>query len=174
METSNVNSSSTSQKKFFGKDYDSYDSAMTAYDKYKSRGYGDNDIALLMSDETRKKYQDTSVHPERLEDANKTLEGTGVGSAVGGVIGASVAAIAAIGTSLIIPGLGLVVAGPIAAALAGAGAGGLAGGLVGALVGLGLDKTEAESYDEKIKSGKIIVGANPRNDDDHHYFQNNL
>lgn len=167
-------STSTDQKKFFGKDYDDYNSAMNAYDKYKSRGYTDNDIALLMSEDTRKKYHDTDTHPERLDDANKSLEGTGVGSAVGGVIGASVAAIAAIGTSLIIPGLGLVVAGPIAAALAGAGAGGLAGGLVGALVGLGMDKTEAEDYHEKIKGGKIIVGAKPKNDEDHHYFQNNL
>jgi hypothetical protein len=38
---------------------------------------------------------------------------------VGTVVGASAAAIAAIGTSIVIPGLGWVVAGPLVAALAG-------------------------------------------------------
>ncbi len=63
------------------------------------------------------------------ELGNKAAEGAGVGGAIGGTVGAIAAAIAAIGTSLVLPGLGLVIAGPIAAALAGAGAGaGAAGG----------------------------------------------
>ena len=57
------------------------------------------------------------------------------------------AAIAAIGTSLVIPGLGLVVAGPLAAALAGAGAGGTAGGLIGALVGHGMPEDRTKKYE---------------------------
>ncbi len=168
METSTQNN----QKNFFGKDYADYDSAMSAYDKYKARGYTDKEIALMMSDETRKKYHGTMNHPERLEEAAK--EGSGVGSAVGSVIGATTAAIAAIGTSLFLPGLGLVVAGPLAAALAGAGAGGLTGGLVGALVGMGIAESEAKEYEEQIKGGKIIVGAKPKNEEDYSYFKNNL
>jgi hypothetical protein len=126
----------------------------------------------MMSDETRKKYNKTMNHPERLEEAAK--EGSGVGFAVGGAIGATAAAIAAIGTSLLIPGLGLVVAGPFAAALAGAGAGGITGGLVGGLVGMGIAESEAKEYEEKIKNGKIIVGAKPKNEEDYNYFQQNL
>ncbi len=165
-------STKTDQSKFFGKDYADYTSAMTAYDKYKAKGYTDKEIALMMSDETRKKYNGTTDHSERLEDAVK--EGSGVGSAIGGALGATAAAIAAIGTSLFIPGLGLVVAGPFAAALAGAGAGGITGGLVGGLVGMGIAENQAKEYEQKIKEGKIIVGAKPKNQEDHTYFQNNL
>lgn len=49
----------------------------------------------------------------------------GIGSAIGGTIGAVAAAVAAAGTSLVFPGLGIVVAGPLAASLAGGGAGGV-------------------------------------------------
>ena len=158
------------KSKFFAKDYADYDSAMSAYDKLKTRGYSDSEIALIMSEETKNKYHNTENHPERLDHANKTMESSGIGSAIGGVVGASAAAIAAIGTSLLIPGLGLVVAGPIAAALAGAGAGGLSGGLVGALVGAGMNESEAKHYDEKVKSGNIVVGVTPKSEEDEAHF----
>jgi hypothetical protein len=54
----------------------------------------------------------------------KAAEGLGVGGAVGRGVGAALAAIFAVGSTIVVPGLGLVVAGPIAAALAGAAAGG--------------------------------------------------
>ena len=49
----------------------------------------------------------------------------------------ALAAIAAIGTTLALPGLGLLIAGPIAAALVGAGSGAAAGGVLGALAAMG-------------------------------------
>ena len=52
---------------------------------------------------------------------------------------AVLAALTAAGTSIALPGLGLVIAGPLAAAAAGAGAGAATGGLLGALIGWGLD-----------------------------------
>jgi hypothetical protein len=61
------------------------------------------------------------------ELVNKAMESAGVGGAIGVTAGAIIAALAAIGTSIAIPGLGVVIAGPIATALAGAGAGGLTG-----------------------------------------------
>jgi hypothetical protein len=57
----------------------------------------------------------------KTELGNKALKGAGTGAAVGDAVGATLAAIAAIGTTLALPGLGLLVAGPIAAAFAGAG-----------------------------------------------------
>ncbi len=71
-----------------------------------------------------------------------------------------------------IPGLGLIVAGPLAAALAGAGAGGLTGGLVGALVGSGIPEERAALYEEGIKNGGTVFGVTPRNDEDADYFEN--
>src|SRR6267143_1430032 len=106
------------------------ESAEGAYRSLCSRGYGKDDVNLLMSDDTRKKYfsdTDTELGTKAWEDAGK-------GAVIGGAVGATLAAIAAVGTTLALPGLGLLVAGPIAAAVAGARAGGLTGGLVRALV----------------------------------------
>jgi hypothetical protein len=120
-----------------------------------------------MSDDTRKKYfaeKDTEL-------GTKAWEGAGKGAAIGGAVGATLAAIAAIGTTLALPGLGLLVAGPIAAALAGAGAGALTGGLVGALVGAGIPEEHAKVYDKGIREGAIMMGVNPRTNEDADYFE---
>lgn len=147
------------------------ESAERAYGSLQSRGYGKDDVNLLMTDETRKRhFSDDTVKTTELGD--KALEGAGVGSAIGGTVGAVLAAIAAIGTSVVLPGIGLVVAGPIAAALAGAGAGGLTGGLVGALVGSGIPEERAVEYEKGVKEGGIVMGVNPRTDEDAEYFEN--
>lgn len=146
------------------------ESAERAYNSLTSRGYTKDDINLLMSDETRNTYfKDGDMGDSEL--GSKALEGAGVGSAIGGTLGAIIAGIAAIGTSVLLPGIGLVVAGPLAAALAGAGAGGLTGGLVGALVGSGIPEEQAVRYEEGVKNGGIVVGVNPRNDEDAEYFE---
>ena len=67
--------------------------------------------------------------------------------------------IAAVGTAIAIPGLGLVVAGPIAAALAGAGAGGATGGLIGLLIGTGMTEHRAKVYDTGVRGGGILLGV---------------
>ena len=143
------------------------ESTENAYDTLHKRGYTKDDINLVMSDETRKKH----FSKGETEVGSKAMEGAGTGSAIGGVVGAAVGIIAAIGTSLVIPGLGLIVAGPLAAGLAGAGAGGVAGGLIGALVGSGMPEERARLYESGVKDGKIVMGVHPRNDEDAKYFQ---
>ena len=69
-----------------------------------------------------------------------------------------------------IPGLGLVIAGPAVAALAGAGAGVATGGLIGALVGWGVPEERVQHYEQGIKDGGILMGVKPRSDDDAAYF----
>jgi len=73
-----------------------------------------------------------------------------------------IAAIAAIGTSIALPGLGLIVAGPLAAALVGAGAGGITGGLIGALVGSGIPEERAREYETGIREGGIVLSVRAR------------
>jgi uncharacterized protein YjbJ (UPF0337 family) len=145
------------------------ESAERAYNSALSRGYTKDDVNLMMSDKTRDTWfadgDDSAM-------GSKALEGAGTGSAIGGTLGAIIAGIAAIGTSIVLPGLGLIVAGPIAAALAGAGAGGLTGGLIGALVGSGIPEDRAREYEEGIKNGGMVLGVNPRNDEDADYFEN--
>jgi hypothetical protein len=145
------------------------ESAERAYGSLTDRGYGQDDVNLLMSDETRNKH---FVDGRETELGNKALEGAGTGAAIGGTVGATLAAIAAIGTSVALPGLGLIVAGPIAAALAGAGAGGATGGIIGALVGSGIPEERVKDYEEGIKNGGIVMGVNARSDEDADYFEN--
>ena len=147
------------------------DTSERAYKSLRDRGYSDDDINVIMSDETRDKYwSDDNVGDSEL--GNKALEGTGVGGMIGASLGAIIGGIAAIGTNVILPGLGLVVAGPIAAALAGAGAGGLTGGLAGALIGWGIPEDRAKMYEEGIRGGGTVLGVRPRSTEDADYFEN--
>lgn len=144
------------------------ESAERAYGSLTNRGYGQEDVNLVMSDETRKKH---FVDNRETELGNKALKGAGTGAAIGGTVGATLAAIAAIGTTLALPGLGLLIAGPLAAAVAGAGAGGATGGLIGLLVGAGIPEERVKQYEEGIKKGGILMGVTPRNPEDAEYFE---
>lgn len=151
-------------------------SAETAYNELSSRGYSQDDVNLIMSDETRQRYfsGDSSV---KTDLHTKATEGAGIGAGIGGTLGAIAAAIAAVGTSIALPGLGLVIAGPLAAALVGAGAGGAAGGLIGALIGMGIPEETVERYEQGIKNGGILMGIKPKSEADREHFStrwNNL
>lgn len=145
------------------------DTTEGAYRSLRDRGYSDDDINVMMSDETRDKYYTDGT--SELE-GNKALEGTGAGAAIGGTLGAIIGGIAAIGTNVLLPGLGLVVWGPIAAGLAGAGAGGITGGLVGALIGWGIPEDRAAAYETGIRQGGTVLGVTPRSNEDADYFEN--
>jgi hypothetical protein len=160
METQNKNKMLTGM-------FNDRESVEDAYSSLHDRGYTKDDINLVMSDETRKKH----FTKGKTDVGSKALEGAGTGSAIGAAAGAIAGAIAAIGTTLAIPGLGLVIAGPIAAAIAGAGAAGVTGGLIGALVGSGIPEERARLYESGIKNGKIVMGVHPRNEDDAKYFE---
>lgn len=146
------------------------ESAERAYGSLSERGYGKDDVNLMMSDDTRRKY---FSEDDDSELGTKAWEGAGKGAAIGGGVGATLAAIAAIGTTLALPGLGLLIAGPIAAGLAGAGAGALTGGVIGALVGHGIPEEHARRYEQGIREGGIVMGVEPRNDEDADYFEKN-
>jgi len=145
------------------------ESTERAYNNLRERGYTDKDINLIMSNDTRNKY--FKDDDGETEVGTKAMEGAGTGSAIGGTIGAVAGVIAALGTSLIIPGLGIVLAGPIAAGLAGAGAGGITGGLIGALIGSGIPEERAKVYESGVKDSGIVMGVNPRNKEDADYFE---
>lgn len=146
--------------------YTTPEAANRAYDGLTSKhGYKSDDISVLMSDDTRKRHFGDVKAGTELSGGTKAAEGLGKGAAIGGGIGAALAALFAIGTSIVIPGLGLVVAGPIAAALAGAGAGGATGGLIGALIGAGIPEDRAREYERGIKDGGILIGTRYRDAD---------
>jgi len=147
-------------------------SAERAYQGLSDRGYTKDDINVVMSDETRKRHF-AEGGEATTELGSKAAEGAGVGGAVGGAIGATLAAIAAVGSNLVIPGLGLVVAGPLAAAAAGAGAGAATGGLLGALVGWNIPEERVKHYESGLKQGGILMGGKPRSEEDAAHFEQN-
>jgi hypothetical protein len=143
------------------------DSAERAYESLSSRGYGRDDVTLLMSDEARKRH---FADRRETELGTKAAEGAGVGAVVGGGLGAVLAGLAAAGT-IALPGIGLIAMGPIAAALAGGAAGAAGGGLLGGLIGSGIPEDQAKHYEQGIREGNIVMGVTPRSDEDASYFE---
>jgi hypothetical protein len=139
--------------------------AEQAFDTLRSWGYSDREINVLMSDQTRNSFYPARAQA-RHEAGTMATEGMGVGGAIGTAVGASLAAILAIGSTLVVPGLGLVVAGPIAAALAGGGAGAVTGGVVGALVGWGITEPNARAYEDALRNGGVVIGVQARDGKD--------
>lgn len=141
------------------------DDADSAFNHLKERGYSQDEINVLMSDDTKNRYFTDNNHSDTAL-GDKVAENAGKGSLIGGGIGAVVGAVAAIGTNVLLPGLGLIVAGPLAAGLAGAGTGAAAGGLIGALTGAGVPEDEATRYRDSIKDGGIYMGFKPKHEQD--------
>jgi hypothetical protein len=146
------------------------DSAERAYSGITERGYAKDDVNVVMSDDTRHRYFSTTAGKET-ELGNKAAEGAGVGGAIGGTVVGIAAAVAAIGSNLILPGLGLVIAGPLAAGVAGIGAGALSGGIIGALVGWAMPEERVKNYEEGIKKGGILMGVRANNAEDAAHFE---
>jgi uncharacterized protein YjbJ (UPF0337 family) len=146
--------------------YSTPEAASRAYEGLTTKhGYKTDDINVVMSEETRKRHFGDVKPGAELSHGSKAAEGLGKGAAIGGGIGAALAAIFAVGSSVVIPGLGLVVAGPIAAALAGAGAGGATGGIIGALIGAGIPEDRVREYERGINEGGIVIGTKYRDAD---------
>lgn len=150
--------------------------AQRCYDVLLGRGFTDDRFNLIMSEQTRSMYVDplieerngivTAQRARAATHETRAAEGVGVGGAIGTAIGGSLAAIAALGTSLIIPGLNLVVAGPLLAALAGGGAGAITGGMIGGLVGLGIPEDRAETYNKAVREGCTVLAVTLHAGDD--------
>jgi hypothetical protein len=141
-------------------------SAERAYQSVAARGYGPDEVDVVMSDQTRESEFAAPHGPL----GNRALAGAGVGGAIGGAVGAIAAVLASVGTAFVLHGLGIVVAGPVAVALAGGGAGAATGGLIGALVGRGLPADRLKYYEAGVKSGAILLGVKARTVADADHF----
>ncbi|KTD58740.1 hypothetical protein Lsai_1347 [Legionella sainthelensi] len=145
--------------------FETTDEAEKAYQDAVDEGYTPKEINVMMSEDSRKRYYDLVL----VKEGSKASEGLAIGGATG----------AAVGTSLVIPGLGLVVAGPLVAGLAGAGAGGISGGLMRALIGWGIPEDKAKVFASGMKEGGIVLSVNETHPNSHlsstwshyHHFQ---
>lgn len=136
------------------------------FDALRDLGYAESEIDVLMSDTTRNDWYLKVDHGDMHKAGSMAAEGVGVGGTVGTAIGAALGAVVAIGTSVALPGLGLILAGPIVAALAGGGAGAVTGGLVGGLIGLGISEENAKAYQEVLRQGGVVMGVKPHESHD--------
>jgi hypothetical protein len=143
-------------------------SAERAYGLATSRGYGANDVSLLMSEEARNRnFPKTETH--RTELGTKAAASAAAGAVAGGGLGAVLAGLAASGIA--VPGLPIIAMGTMAAALTGAGTGGALGALIGGLIGYGIPEERARMYDRGIREGGIVMGVTPRSQQDVEYFE---
>lgn len=154
-------------KKIVGVFHNEYE-ASEAIEELKSRGFLTEDISVIARDKRE-------VEAINNETGTKAPEGLASGAATGGLLGGVTGLLAGIG-ALAIPGIGpIIAAGPIAATLAGAAVGAGTGGLVGGLIGLGIPEDEAESYDNYVDEGRILVmvdADSERSNDVYSVFRN--
>jgi uncharacterized membrane protein len=118
----------------------------------EQRHFTKEDISILMS-------EDSGGSRLTIKNDNKAPEGATIGGISGGLLGAIVGGLTLVG-SLLVPGVGLLAAGPLVGALAGTAAGAGAGTLVGGLIGMGMPEHEAKYYEEALQeSGTMMVGV---------------
>jgi uncharacterized protein (TIGR02271 family) len=121
--------------------------AENAIRQLRDAGFTEKQIGLAMRDRDEQRTL--------IEDTGTTAaEGAAVGAVSGGVLGGLIGLLG----SLLIPGIGPIVAGGVlASTLAGAGIGAAAGGIIGALMGLGVPEADAQHFDRGFRSGGVIV-----------------
>lgn len=146
--------------------------AECAFDAALERGHEPAHINLVLSDATRTRSfpanrASDSALAEKVSEGAPDESGAGVlGGPVGGTVGTIAPVVAAVAAATLIPGLGLVLAGPAVAAVTAAGAVALAGGLLGLLSDWGIPKDAIERYDAGVRNGRIVIGVNSRSAND--------
>ncbi len=137
--------------------FSSYQDFTDLIESLTRRGYKEDDISVLMTERTRNQY----IAPQ---ENTKAPEGATVGSLSGGVLGLVLGGLTLVG-NIILPGTGLLVAGPLVGALTAGAIGAATGGLLGALVGAGIPEHEAKFFEEALKQeGQILVVAHVMKD----------
>jgi hypothetical protein len=85
--------------------------ATRVYEWLQHRGYETSEINILMSEQSRAAFGDKGTEG-KIKSGDNSLEGVATGGAIGTAVAATIGAILAVGTSVVVPGLGLIVAGP--------------------------------------------------------------
>lgn len=148
--------------------------AERAYRAAIELGYDASEVNVLMSEQTREKYLATArssapLAQKAAEPAPEASKSAAkLGGPAGGTMGTIAPAIAAVGAALLLPGLGLAVAGPLAIALTAAGTVGIATGFIGALTNWGIPKDRAEQYQHSVSRGGVVIGVTAKSGADTH------
>jgi len=158
--------------------FDAPHAANQAFEVLLNLGHQPKEIGILIAERTKGRFFDPSplthaaevpeATPEEVavaESAEKTEEkavmlGAGAASAVGALGGFLVAATAAV----LIPGMGLLLIGPLAGL--GAGFGAFVGGVY-AVPAIEYELTkQLEQYESEVRAGKVLIHVTPRDAED--------
>jgi hypothetical protein len=134
--------------------FDDRGAAERAVDALERAGFRDDQVgfALRGSDAVR---GGMIVDAQGAKDAKGAAAGAVTGAVVGGTLAAAI--------SLLIPGVGPIVAGGVLAAFFGGAIAGTAiGGIFGAMTGLGISEEEARFYEKEFSAGRAIVAVKPQ------------
>lgn len=158
--------------------FNDLDAAESAYAYLMDNGYNHDEVSVVMSEEARTRLgKDSAIvsshnESEVLHPSDKVAGGMATSSAVGALSGL----VAAAGISLIVPGFGLIVLGPLAGL--GAGLGGALGALFGIPFGVtaedesGESKTKGEAdYESHLRQGRVLLSVEPRSAEDQEKIQ---
>ncbi len=130
--------------------FDRQDAAQTALRALRAAGFSDQEIGVVMRDLGG--GRDLVGETAEGGAANGAATGAATGGLVGGLLGLL--------GSLLLPGVGPIVAGGVlGSALVGAGAGAATGGLIGGLIGLGVSPDDARHFDRGFRAGGVVVGV---------------
>lgn len=141
--------------------FETPEQTVNAINKLKEKGYRTEFISIMAKNEEKVEAVERSTDVHEEEDV---ASDAGKGALAGGILGA-IGGLLVEGGVLLIPGVGpFIAAGPLMATLTGIVAGGAAGGLVGALIGLGIEKSEAKDYEDKLNEGNILVLVDTEDD----------
>ncbi len=127
------------------------ETAQSAIRALRAAGFSDREIGVVM--------RDLGGGRELVDDAAAadSAEGAATGAAAGGVVGGLLGLLG----SLLLPGVGPIMAGGVLGwTLVGAGAGAATGGLVGGLIGMGIPADDARHFDRGFRDGGVLVTAN--------------
>lgn len=125
--------------------YRGAEEARRAVDALVEAGFPGEDVSVLLLDRGR-------VEEAEVDQRTAIPATLPIGAAAGALAGTAVA------VSGVLPGIGLLAAGPVLGLLQGLVAGTAAGSLLGTLLGLGWWKTEAEIPEDALHAGGVLVG----------------
>ena len=148
--------------------FDNKAQAKQAVEALFDSGFSHSEVSLMSNNTTDPESLDPYRHPggAAMADEMSTVHGDQLsdhaavkGVAAGGVLGGLAGLLLGLGT-MVVPGVGPVVAaGPIATMLVGAAGGAAIGGIVGALIEMGVPEDDAHVYSEALRRGGTMVAV---------------
>jgi hypothetical protein len=137
--------------------FDGVDAAQIAIRSLRAAGFADQDIGVVMRDLGAGSDIIRPAPGQGGEaDDEAAARGAATGAATGGVVGGLLGLLG----SLLLPGVGPIVAGGVlGSSLVGAGAGAATGGVIGGLIGLGVPADDARHFDRGFRAGGILLSV---------------